>query len=644
MLAGSRSRVQSNSPTTGGLLHIRKEVIQLVEETLTLEAGWNEKPATDLSACRGAAEDAWRGLAAGISGRQRVRLSRDGGKTYPRRYERQITDKLPNQPAAVLIYDTTGCARTFCVDLDSSKGGRDAVERDFRSLSAILSRHGAHFFADRSPNGGIHVYVPLTEPLPFGEAAAAARALAAQTPTMDPMPMLGIDSGCIRPPGAWHKSGGHQELIDPLGAAYEAVLKRTSATVWERFAAEIGVGAPTPEELAAPPSQERPERLPALRRYDAPDATYQAIARTGQFDTSRYASPSEARQAVIWSAVAAGWDFVDVARRLADGTWPGLAAMYARYRPTSRHAALVREWRRAVAFEKDRRQITTVEPVRVGPTRALKTHGGGEYQQIRTWLNAVDLALAGNRDDLATRAVLAALAEAAQKTGAVIIEFGNRSLAVATGLDQRTVGKILNRLRENDEPLISLVQEAVGVKANAYELIVPAAVERAAVSKPWKKGKARGVRAAFRELGLPASFMYAALEQASEPLNGRDLAKDARLGVTTAYEALETLHSWGLAERIPGGWALGTAGLDALAEAFGIIDQIKAQIVRYREERRQYWAAIGIIRLTENNTSVGYYDDLPPPPPDEGMMTLCDILEDILGAHVIAETPNRMVG
>src|SRR5690606_35214182 len=97
------------------------------------------------------------------------------------------------------------------------------------------------------------------------------------------------------------------------------------------------------------------------------------------YDTGRYATASEARQAVIWAAVAAGWALVDVARRLQDGTWPGLAAMYARYRPDSRHGALVRDWKAAVQHEKQRRSAAGSTAVRVGPTSRNQTHARGVH-------------------------------------------------------------------------------------------------------------------------------------------------------------------------------------------------------------------------------------------------------------------------
>lgn len=583
---------------------------------------------------------AWRALAPQIAGNSRVRVSRDGGRTYLRRGERRLSDGLPNQPAAVLIYDQTGAARTFCIDLDSAAGGPEAVDRDYRSLRAILSRAGASFFADRSPNGGIHLYVPLTEPLPFHEARAVALALATRTPTMDPMPMLGIDSGCIRPPGARHKSGGHQELIGTLTAAYVATQVRTSAAAWARFTADLPLAAEPADEISDNVAQLRP-----MGRHTAPDAAYQAIARTGDYDTTRYSSASEARQAVIWSAVAAGLELRDVASRLVDGTWPGLAAMYARYRPQSRHQALVRDWNSAARFEKHRRETTGPGTVRVRPTREPETHGGAStYQDARSWVNAVDLVFDQNRrDDLAARAVLYALGEAAQKTGSLVLEFGNRSLAIATGMDQRTVGRVLTRLAAEQDPLIDLLQPATGVKANVYALVIPDQLRVEATRRTWKKGKITGVRAAFRELGLSAAFVYAALEQRDDPTSGRDLAIDARLGVQTTYDALALLHAFGLAVRSPTGWTIGTASLDRLAEAFGIVELIKAQIEGYRDERRAYWAMLGIIRLINaDGATVGTYDHEPPPepPPDESF-TLMDMLEDLLGAHLIDQEPRR---
>lgn len=593
--------------------------------------------ATDARPVESKPADQWSALAQAISGRGRVRVSRDGGRTYPRRNERAIAD-LPNQPAAVLIYDRAGAARTFCVDLDVSRGGLARVERDHRALTATLTRLGIPHFADRSPNGGIHVYVPLGEPLPYPDARAAALALAARMPSMDPMPMLGIDSGCIRPPGARHSSGGHQQLIGSLSAAYDAVRRPGSAAAWQRFVDEL---APVAPQLRGSETTalEQGERLTSRGRHSAPDARYQQIARTGDYDTGRYATASEARQAVIWAAVAAGWALVDVARRLQDGTWPGLAAMYARYRPDSRHGALMRDWKAAVQHEKQRRSAAGSIAVRVGPTSRNQTHARGVHEQVRTWLNAARVRQQHQRDALASRAVVYALAEAAVKAGDTTVEFGNRSLAIATGLDQRTVGKVLKQLQEHNTPLVTLALPAKGVRANAWTLVVPSDLVEAAQALTWRRGHIHAIRPAFRELGLSAAFTYAALEHhRGTVMSGRELAETAGLGHTAGYEALEVLAAHGLAERVSGGWVVGNASLDQLAEAWGVHEQIRRQLERYRAERRTWWARLGVIRLTSVGSTVGTYAESPPPlePPPEPGRTLLDLLEDLLGAHVIA--------
>jgi hypothetical protein len=76
----------------------------------------------------------------------------------------------------------------------------------------------------------------------------------------------------------------------------------------------------------------------------------QQIALTGLYDANRYASDSDARQAVITAAAASGMSLTDVERRMLQGTWPGLASFYARYSAQHRIAALKRDWTKAVDY------------------------------------------------------------------------------------------------------------------------------------------------------------------------------------------------------------------------------------------------------------------------------------------------------
>lgn len=592
----------------------------------------------------------WAALAPLLAARGRVRVSRDGGRSYRARDERPVTSTLPNQPAALLTYDHTGCAPALCLDLDSSRGGRAAVERDLHALTGLLRRIGARWFSDTSPNGGRHLYVPLAEPAPFTEARAVVLALAARTPTLDPQPMLSIHSGCLRPPGARHRTGGHQRLDQRLAAAVDVLHRPTPRAVWERLLIEVGADDPphdatqdaTREAVqdAAPDSvheaQQPTESLEPLHGYGAPDESFMRIARTGEFPPDRYRTPSEARQAVIWAAVAAGWRFTDVARRLHDGTWPGLASFYARYRARHQHTALARDWHNALRFEKQRRARRTESSshARLRTTSTHQSHartvqeGGSKvtadavHREVRVWLAAVDLLHANG--DPKEKAVLYALAQAAVLTGSLVVEHGNRSLAIATGFDQSTVGRILRRLRQApaDRLLLDVVREAEGVRAHCYSLVVPPLLLPACQKKPWRRGRIHAVRPVFRELGMVPAFIYAALEQVDGPRSGRDLAAIAGVSPAATYEALHVLSSWGLADKASrGGWQIGPASPERLAERFGVEEEVAAQVERYRAERIAWWRYLGlydkVLLLEDARSEPRHRRPEPDAPPDE---------------------------
>lgn len=621
----------------------------------------------------------WARLAPRLAARGRVRISRDGGRNYPRRYERPVTTAVPAQPAALLVYDDQGCAPVFVVDLDA-KDACGRIEHDFRALAGLLYRAGLRsWFSDHSPSGGRHVYIPLAEPIPFAEARQVAELLGRRLPTVDPSPLRSIASGCLRPPGARHRSGGHQVLDDPLEDAERALDHPNDIAAWRRFVDELGrhTGPLVAEAAGQAPTapEDGPPRdvdedassvaLTPLPGYSHPSDDFERIARTGDYDMSKYASPSEARQAVLWAATAAGWTLVDVARRVEDGTWPGLASFYARYSPHQRHKALSRDWLRAAAFEKRRREAHGKSPVRLRTTSPHKTHrgesrghrnelGGSVNQWIREWLAAVEL-LHGPDSDLAVRAVLYALAEAAILTGRLTVEHGNRSLAIATGLDHSTVGRILKRLdnEPSDRALLQLIKSAHGVYANLYELRIPPLLAPACATKPWRRGRVHAIRPVFRELGLPAAFVYAALEQVEHrgegPIGGRELAALARVGVTATYDALQTLATHGLVDRVTGGWRLGSASLAQLAEAWGILDAIRAQLTRYRAERAGWhaWlASRGHPVLLTPPDRIGADSSSPAPPPRpaaperrwyDDTTSLLALLEHELGAQSLPD-------
>ncbi|HEX9088460.1 MAG TPA: helix-turn-helix domain-containing protein, partial [Arthrobacter sp.] len=321
------------------------------------------------------------------------------------------------------------------------------------------------------------------------------------------------------------------------------------------------------------------------------------MAQTGLYDSNRYASDSDARQAIITGAAAAGMELTDVERRMMQGTWPGLASFYARYASRHRVPALRRDWLKAVSYlskspgsgdgKNNARRSPTSQPI----TQPLGIQGNSdaEHRFIRTWRNALRLkehAYTDSRTGMARRMVLRSLGEAAHMTASRFIEFGVRSIAVATGLDHTTVAAHLRDLRVENDPLVTWVESGRGTKGDLYILTVPEDVKTAAEDLTWRKGKIHALRPVFRELGLPAAFVYEALEH-SPGLTTAEIVQLTRLSRTAVSEALEVMAAWNMIARdTVRAWSVvASTSLKDLAEHFGVLEAVAAQLQRYRNDR-----------------------------------------------------------
>lgn len=547
----------------------------------------------------------WAALSPRLAGQARVRLSRDGGKSYPLKHERNLTEGLPSVPAAVRIFGKDGCCAAIFLDFDTSAGGTALVNAETTATKDWLRRCGARWIEDHSPTGGRHLYVPLAERIPFAAARDIVEALGTRLRSLDKTPHQNLLHGCMRTPGSPHKRGGHQELDGSLSHAYDVVRRPNSAEVWQALTVDLAA------EIAAVRARRNQEAFsPDLEAPTVPSTSgrmsraMQLIATTGLYDTSRYASDSDARQAVITGAAAAGLSLTDVDRRLKQGMWPGLASFYARYAARHRAPSLKRDWHRALEHLKkkpSKRQSQSrvhKSPTSQPNTQAQGLQGGNsllknsdaEHRYIRTWRNALRIREAGYQDSrsgLGRRMILRALGEAAHMTGSRFIEFGVRSLAVATGMDHTTVGVHLRALRSEPDPLVTLVEQGRGTKGDLYMLTVPDELKTAAEDATWQKGKIHALRPVFRELGLPAAFVYEALEHSPTPLSTLALVRSTKLSRTAVTEALELLSAWNLARRGRDlAWSrVASTSLKALAESFGVLEAVAAQLQRYRIER-----------------------------------------------------------
>ena len=547
-----------------------------------------------------------------LAGTPHVRISRDGGRTYPARHARPLPAEPPGQPCTVPVYDPgSATGRMLALDLDTGRGRAglgtdgDGVERQAAELGQLLERLGGRHVADVSPSGGRHVYVLFAAALPWRELRDVARALALRFPLIDTAPMCGL-GGQIAPPGSRHKSGGWRLLSSPE-AASAAVGHLCGPGVWAALLTELAAELQQVEISPAGADSAAAAELddtgvpwvPRLGGRAPLGAELEDTARTGRWDHTRYPGRSEARMAILGSAAARGWQLAEVQSAIASGAWQGLAGLYGRRSEPGRMERLLPlEWRKCAG------KISREENVRRWHTSDLSTRPpveetawSAEYGLIRQWLTAILCAAEDpervkgwGRRAIAVRLVLLALGQAAMVAGASTIEFGTRNLALHSTLSHRTVSRVLRILRDEPDPLIDLVSPRRLARADRYALRIP---DRYADSVRWRRRRAGRIEAAhpaFLALGGVPALVYQVLDQAKT--RGAEVARAARLSTSATSAALRVLAEHGLAERGPGGWRRGPVALADVAESTGAAALQREREGRYKQDRESWRARL----------------------------------------------------
>ena len=564
----------------------------------------------------------WRSVTSRLAGTPHVRVSRDGGRTFPARHARPLPADLPGQPCAVPVYDPgSGTGRMLALDLDLARAGRDVhdaavqhrhehraarVRAQAEALAELVARLDARYIADVSPSGGRHVYVLFAAPLPWLELRDVARALALRFPSIDTSPMSSL-GGQISPPGSRHKSGGWRLLAVSLEDAAAVAANPNGPEVWAALLGELAAElrrielGPACAKFAdeAEMDDAGVPWLPRLGGRAPLGADLERVARSGRWDRSRYPGRSEARMAVLGAAAARGWRLAEVQSAIASGAWKGLAGLYERRSEPGRLDRLLPyEWRKCTG------KISREENVRHWHTSDLSTRPpvedsawSAEYGLIRQWLTAILCAAEdpgrvrswGGRA-VAVRLVLLALGQAAMVSGSSTIEFGTRNLALYSALSHRTVSRVLRLLRDEPDPLIDLVSPRRMARADRYALRIP---DRYAGSVRWRRrraGRVEAIHPVFLVLGGVAGLVYEVLGPGEA--RGAEVARSARLATSTVSAALRVLAEHGLAERGPGGWCRGAVALADVAELTGAAALQAEREARYKQDRDSWRARL----------------------------------------------------
>ncbi len=556
----------------------------------------------------------WRCVTAVLAGTPHVRVSRDGGRTYPARHAGPLPDDPPEQPCTIPVYDPgSASGRMLVLDLDPGRV-RDVDDRAVQhghevaaqaaAFGQLVARLGGQVLADVAPSGGRHVFVLFAAPLPWRELRDLARAAALRFPAADPAPMCSL-GGQISPPGARHKSGGWRLLTTPPEAARTITGQPNGPGVWAALLTEFAAELQQLDQAPAGAGQAAAELddggvpwIPRLGGRGPLGPGLAETARTGRWDRTRYPGRSEARMAVLASAAARGWRLEDVRAALSSGAWKGFPALYYRASEPGRMDRLLPlEWRKTIAFaagEKNPRNwLTSVSTSR--PPAAAS--GADEFGLIRQWVTGTSCAAADpervrgwGRRAVAIRQLLAAIGQAAMVSGSSVLEFGTRNLSLHAGLSQRTVSRLLVMLYAEPDPLLDVVTRGRMARADRFALRIPDAY---AASVRWRRrraGRIDGMHPAFLVLGGTAGLVRQVLD--GTETRAAEVARAARLSPSATAAALRVLAAHGLAERGRGGWRRGDASLDAVATSTGAADLHRERAERYRKDRESWRARL----------------------------------------------------
>lgn len=562
--------------------------------------------------------EAW-ALAPLIAGQPTYRTGRWIGPRfqYPRPASpSSITMSLPERPAAVMIHGTDGSVATLCLDLDTSKALKSVVDADAARLRELLNKTNVGFVEDFSPSGGRHFYVPLQRRLTAVEARELVEALGLLAVSLDPSPHQNVTDGCIRVPGSRHKTGGHQTLVTPLAKAYATLRVRNSpravAALRAALAPELARNKTIRQRQAKAATTARTTGA-QLTMAGGSETPLRRVARTGLYDTAKYASPSEARLGVLNHFAACGWSLQDVQNELA-GQFPGLAALYGTQANQAR--LLPFEWAKAQAYTNDgstqkrRSRETGKDNALINNTSPTKPTGGAtdrssaSIHQLVNDLENVLYALldhrlsARGREGLSLRLLMRGLLGYMRAKETDLLDVGCRTLAVALGKHHVTIARLLPVLAQASDGILTKVADARHKTADVYLIQLPPQYQELARELTWRKGRIHAVRPVFRHLGDVAALVYEAIERARHSPTTADIVRAASISRNAVSTALADMEALGMVRRDHGQWKTVSVSLNNLAARLGVLEDYQRQISRNRFERAAWHAYLDRFRTT----------------------------------------------
>ena len=526
----------------------------------------------------------------------------------------RVAGEAPDSTWAMYLADRAGF-RFLAFDFDAkTAGARAAAERDTGVLVQLLVDAGLQpLVCESGPSGGRHVWVAFAEAVDAELVAIAARLARALCPTLDIAPLSNKVTGCVRPPGAPHRSGGFSRILDgdldvltsPAGteAQLHALVERLAVLV-----DDVEPAIPTASHVPLPIDDHARPFLPGPKR------ALPAFAAAALREDAASGDASAVLWRILIGAAAARWRYADVAE-LVD-TAPGLEHIRTERRgghrrPHARGTAmklLRRQWDKAV------RHVASTRSARIGDDDTFEERAAQVAKLVRDAQARAD-ATAGrwvNGGGSTDRRILDVLSILVLRAVSGSVEADTRRLALLAGIGRMTASRGLRRLAEdgwitrtrvadgphaahwriNETPALHRDPVTPGTQANPRAPHPAGSAERTALLHELEERMAAAAHDLFTlapGLGHYAGNVYARTSTFI-PSSLAELSQATGAQAGTTSRALHRLTAAGVLQLRRSGWRrLAPERRDLAAEFLGARGRLAERAERYSIER-ELWA------------------------------------------------------
>ncbi len=356
----------------------------------------------------------------------------------------------------------------------------------------------------------------------------------------------------------------------------------------------------------------------------------------GLYDTARYASPSEARMAVLNHFAACGWTRGQVQNELAGQFPPGLAALYGT--ASKQERLLPIEWAKAEAFTANRMpQKSSFQKVRettalINNTSLTQLTGGatkpspaGIHQLVNDLENILYAVLdhrlqSRGREGLGLRLLLRGLLGYMRAKQTNILDVGCRTLAAALGKHHVTIARLLPALVKASDGILTKVADARHKAADVYVIQLPEHyTPPLARELTWRRGRFMPYAPYSGLLATPLPSSTKESNVAGTPPTTADLVRATGISRNAATKVLTDMEALAMIKRQGRHWTTTTVNLTHLAARLGVLDDFQAHISRNRRERAAWHAYLDRFRdqqVSEIDLYEAERDEWWMPPPD----------------------------